>query len=216
MDMQIKQIIEPDGKRSAVRTVLEENFKKVYNDVYVTIPTLENEHFLLRDINENTDVEDLLKVYSDEDALPLFNSDNCVNGFHYTSKEQMKKAIEFWKEEYQKGYYVRWAVIDKKLNQAIGTIELFNRKANDYFNNCGLLRLDLRSDYETKDCIGNILGIIIPKTKEMFACDKIATKANPIAKERISALEYMGFCLSNERLIGHDGTEYDSYFVNEV
>ena len=35
----------------------------------------------------------------------------------------------------------------KNTNCAMGTIELFNRKAKDYFNNCGLLRLDLRSDY---------------------------------------------------------------------
>ncbi len=44
----------------------------------------------------------------------------------------------------------------------------------------------------------------------------IATKAISIAKERIRALEHMGFCLSEEAVIGHDGTKYDSYYVREV
>ena len=118
--------------------------------------------------------------------------------------------------EYQNRYYARWAIIDKNANCAIGTIELFNRRAKDYFNNCGLLRLDLRSDYEKQDTIEDILGIIIPETRDMFACEMIATKAVSIAQERIQALEHMGFCLSEEALIGHDGTKYNSYYVREV
>ena len=177
-------------------------------DVYEQIPVMDSEKFLLREI-EDGDAEDLFKVYSDKDAVPLFNSDNCVNGFCYTS-------ISFWKREYQSRYYVRWAIIDKNANCAIGTIELFNRRAKDYFNNCGLLRLDLRSDYEKQDTIEDILGIIIPETRDMFACEMIATKAVSIAKDRIQALEHMGFCLSEEALIGHDGTKYNFYYVREV
>ena len=189
--------------------------KKMSIDVYEQIPVMESEMFLLREI-EDSDTEDLLKVYSDENAVPFFNSDNCVNGFYYTSIEEMKDTIAFWKREYQSRYYVRWAIIDKSANSAIGTIELFNRKAKDYFNNCGLLRLDLRSDYEKLDTIEDILGIIIPKTRDMFACEMIAIKAISIAKERIEALEHKGFCLSEESLIGHNGTKYDSYYVREV
>lgn len=85
--------------------------------------------------------------------------------------------------------------------------------AEDYFNNCGMLRLDLRSDYEKQDMIEDILAIIIPKTKELFSCEMIATKAIPMAKERIRALENMGFCLSDEFVVGHNGTKYDSYYV---
>lgn len=50
----------------------------------------------------------------------------------------------------------------------------------------------------------------------MFACETIATKAVSMAKERITALEHMGFCLSEEDLMGHDGTKYNSYYVREV
>lgn len=50
----------------------------------------------------------------------------------------------------------------------------------------------------------------------MFICETIATKAVSIAQERIQALEDMGFCLSEEAVIGRDGTKYNSYYVREV
>ena len=90
---------------------------------------------------------------------------------------------------------------------------MFHRDANDYFTNCGLLRLDLRSDYELSAEIIKILTLIIAPAFELFDCDKIATKANPEAVERIRALNDLGFNLSDEKLIGHDGTEYINYFI---
>lgn len=185
-------------------------------DVYAEIPVLENEKFILRKIDEEKDAKDLLKVYSDEKAVPLFNSDNCQGDFYCKTIEQVQSAIEFWKRSYQRKHFVRWSVMDKCSNEVIGTIELFNRNAEDYFDNCGLLRLDLRSDYETKDSIDSILGIIVPETKRLFGCDKIATKAIAIAKQRISVLEQMGFCLSEEVMMGRDGARFDSYYVLEV
>lgn len=184
-------------------------------DVYEQIPVMESDKFLLRKIDD-TDAEDLLKVYSDTVSVPIFNSDNCVDNFYYESIEEMKNTIAYWKREYQRRYYVRWAIVDRRRKCAIGTVEMFNRKAKDYFNNCGLLRLDLRSDYENQDIIENILDIIIREAKEMFECEMIATKAISIAKERIRALESLGFFLSEEALIGPDGTKYDSYYVREV
>ncbi|MGN0637832.1 MAG: GNAT family N-acetyltransferase [Huintestinicola sp.] len=182
-------------------------------NVYEKCPVLENENFLLRSVEEN-DVQDLLSVYSDEKAVPFFNSDNC-NGddFHYTTATQMKQAIDFWLFSYKEKYFVRWSVVDKKTDTAVGTVELFNRRADDFFNNCGLLRLDLRSDYEKADIISDILGIIISPAYELFDCDIIASKAIPAAKERIAAFERYGFTPADEKLIGHDETEYGDYFV---
>ena len=97
----------------------------------------------------------------------------------------------------------------------MGTIELFHREAEDYFTNCGLLRLDIRSDYEITREIVKILELIIEPAYVLFQCDKIATKAIDLAVERISALKRLGFKYSEEKLIGHDGTEYDSYYVLE-
>ena len=181
-------------------------------NVYEKFPVMENDRFLLRALDKGRDAEDLLKVYSDERAVPLFNSDNCTNDFHYDTLEQMSEAIKFWQLSYEQGYFVRWAVVDKCSGEAVGTIELFNRQAEDHFNNCGLLRLDLRSDHETEEDIQNILDLLIPNVKAMFGCDMIATKAVEFANKRISVLERMKFQLSDECIVGQDGTRYGSYY----
>lgn len=181
---------------------------------YEKCPMYENENYLLRMVDAS-DASDLLLVYSDKKAVPFFNSDNC-NGddFHYTSLKRMQEAIAFWQQEYKKKYYVRWTIFDKNVSHAIGTIELFNRKADDYFNNCGLLRLDLRSDYEYEEKIFEILSLIIPSTFELFDCQMIATKVSPFAFERKLAIARLGFIASEEKLIGgHDKKIYTDYCV---
>lgn len=181
---------------------------------YEKCPVYENENYLLR-LVEESDVPDLLLVYSDEKAVPLFNSDNC-NGddFHYTSLERMQSAVEFWKQAHQNKWFVRWSIIDKDSRQAVGTIELFNRSADDYFNDCGLLRLDLRSDYERTDSILDILSLIVPPTFELFECRMIATKVPSFATERKAAVQKLGFTLSEEAMIGsNDGVRYTDYYV---
>lgn len=180
---------------------------------YEKCPVFENENYLLRFV-EADDAPDLLLVYSDEKAVKLFNSDNCVDNFHYTSLERMQKAIEFWQLEYQKKYYVRWTIFDKNVHHAIGTVELFNRKADDYFNDCGLLRMDLRSDYEQTDKISELLSLILVPAFDLFECQMIATKVPAFAVERKIAVEKSGFVLSGEKLTGgHDQKSYTDYYV---
>ena len=146
--------------------------------------------------------------------MPLFNSDNCHgDDFHYTSLERMRSAMDFWRYSYEHRCFVRWAIVDKACGEVIGTIELFRREADDFFTDCGLMRLDLRSDYEHEGDIWEILERIVPEAYALFDCGMIATKAVPAAKERICALERLGFTRSDEKLIGHDGAEYGDYFV---
>lgn len=187
---------------------------------YDKCPVLENDNYMLR-LVEAGDAPDLLRVYSDEKAVPFFNSDNC-NGddFHYTTLERMQSAIDFWLWAYKDRGFVRWAIVDRHARQAVGTIELFNRRASegqkprDYFNECGLLRLDLRSDHEETEKIGEILSLIVPLTYELFACQMVATKIPPAAAKRKEAAEQMGFRLSEEKLIGGDDNKvYGDYYV---
>ena len=180
---------------------------------YEKCPVYENENYLLRMVRKE-DKEDLLKVYSDEKAVPFFNSDNCGgDDFHYTTESRMEQAIEYWIWEYNRQGFVRWTIVSKTVNEATGTIELFNRKADDYFTNCGLLRLDLRSDYEREGNIFEILSLIIPSVFKLFKCEKSATKIPPCASERKLAIVRLGFVASEEKLIGHDRTVYADYYV---
>ena len=54
------------------------------------VTILNNERFILR-LFQDEDCNDLLKVYSDKNALPFFNSDNCDgDNFYYATEERMK------------------------------------------------------------------------------------------------------------------------------
>ena len=183
-------------------------------DVYEICPVMEDENYLLRYVSDD-DCEALLRVYSDPLALPFFNSDNCHgDNFFYDTPERMKQAIDFWHYSYREKFFVRWAVISKKANCAVGTIELFHRDSDkDYFTDCGLLRLDLRSDCEKEEMVKEILSLILTPSFELFDCTMIATKAVPQAKERIAALKALGFASCSEKLVGENNTEYGDYLV---
>ena len=65
-------------------------------NIYKTCPILESEKFMIR-LFKDDDCDDLLKVYSDKNALPFFNSDNCDgDNFYYATKERMEESIRFW------------------------------------------------------------------------------------------------------------------------
>lgn len=172
--------------------------------LYKNFPVIDDIHFSLR-YTTSEDCADLLKVYSDEKAVPLFNSDNC-NGddFHYTTMERMKQALDFWRFSHENRYFVRWTITDKTINEAIGTVELCGGKER------GILRLDLRSDYEKKDVISDLLWLCDVLFDHF---DTVVTKAVPSATERIAALNKFGFVPYCEKIVGHDGTEYGDYYV---
>lgn len=200
-------------KTLAAAIILKYIFSMICADVYKECPVFKSGSYLLRAVKDE-DASQLLLVYSDKKAVPFFNSDNCHgDNFYYTTMERMKQAIDFWKQSYQNGWFVRWTVVDKAAERAIGTIEIFRREADDYFTDCALLRLDVRSDYEKTETIQQILKPVLHPAPQLFGCSKIATKAVPFATERIAALKELGFSASPEKLIGHDGTLYGDYFV---
>ena len=102
-------------------------------DVYVECPVLGNGAFLLQR-TVMADAQELLEVYSDEKAVPFFNSDNC-NGdnFFYRTLEQMQAEINFWEASYRSRAFVRWSIFDRSSGRAVGTIEMFCRMADDFF-----------------------------------------------------------------------------------
>jgi len=177
---------------------------------------IENNPFRLR-IVEFKDAKDLLEVYSDLKALQLFNSDNCHgDDFHYETVQRMKEAISFWLENSKNKHFIRLCIIDKKINVAIGTIELFQRRSEDYYNGKAIMRLDLRSDYEKSKYIKNILQLIIPHIYTICHSDFVTIKIPVFANERSQAIEDLDFKSEEEYLIGTDGTQYGHYYTKKV
>lgn len=182
-------------------------------NVYDVCPSFESDRWLLR-LTTKEDSEELLSVYSDKNALPFFNSDNCHgDNFYYPTRERMDSAIDFWIYSYGEGYFVRWTIIDKKVEKAVGTIELFHRESDGNFGEVGVLRLDLGSAYEREDTISEILSIIIEPAYELFDCDEIISKVPIYAVERIEAFSKFGFTKSEVCLNGLENKKYYDYWI---
>ncbi len=182
-------------------------------DVYENCPILENKRFLLR-YTTLEDTKDLVRVYSDKNALPFFNSDNCHGeNFYYKDEAEMTDAIKFWHSSYASRSFVRWTIIDKNMNEAVGSVELFHRTADDAFNGTGVLRIDVKNECETVDILYSIFNLIVSSAYEYFDCDEIITKVPVYAIDRIVAAEKAGFIKSDEYLIGtFDGYPYKDYW----
>jgi RimJ/RimL family protein N-acetyltransferase len=166
-------------------------------DPYQQCPIYQSKHFLLR-LVAPTDAQDLLSCYSDPLAAPLFNSDNCTSDFIYHTHEEMQDCINFWLDEYAKGYYIRFSIIDTSTQKAIGTIECFTKQETyKKFKKVAVLRLDLVSAYETTAILSELLQLIDKHFFDCFTVNTIITKAVPLSQARISVLSEMGYIKLN-------------------
>lgn len=182
--------------------------------IYEICPSFENEKFLLRMVADE-DCDDLLAVYSDKNALPFFNSDNC-NGdiFYYDTKKKMMDAISFWRYSYDNQWFARLSIVEKTISKVIGTIELCYRVSEDAFNGMAILRFDVGSDYEREATLCGIISLIVPQTYDLLECTEIITKAPSYAIERINAIQKFGFAKSEYLLTGGcDGYAYNGYWT---
>jgi len=180
-------------------------------DIYKECPIYKTEILTLK-LTSLDDVAELLKCYSDEKAVPLFNSDNC-NGdyFHYTTIERMKEAVDFWKYSYEHRYFVRLTVFFNATREKIGTVEIFKREAVDEFNHFGILRIDLQNKYEKQLYIDEILQISNQNFYKDFEVESILTKAIINATERIASLKNKGYVQIDKKFM-----IYDDYFVRTI
>ena len=153
-------------------------------NVYEQCPIYETESFVLR-LVKSEDAKALLSCYSDKENTKKFNSDYCTSDFYYTTEEEMRHCIRFWLDEYEKKYYVRFAIIPKLENQAIGTVEIFG-------GDSGVLRIDLARKYNSEDKFIEIVRLAIDSFINDFDIGSIKIKTSNI-QERISCLESLGF-----------------------
>ena len=182
-------------------------------NIYESCPTLESEKYIIR-LFKDEDCDDLLKVYSDKNALPFFNSDNCDgDNFYYSTKERMSEALAFWHMSYENGWFARLSIVDKATSGIIGTVELCLRISDDAFNHMGVLRVDVRSDFEEETVLYDIFSLVTPKLEDLLGCKGVLTKAPIYAVERIKAIQKAGFTKSEHLLMGKNGYAYDGYWT---
>src|SRR5690554_51947 len=155
---------------------------------YDSCPTYESESFILRLVSLE-DVDDLLSCYSNPEAQAIFNSDYCTSDFCYSTLDEMEMCIKGWLDAYKNKDFVRFSIIDKQNDKAVGTVEIFGSEENHGYS---VLRIDIHPQYENKEYIEELLGIA-DSFFHNFGCYRIVTKAVPEATERILALMKHGY-----------------------
>jgi len=161
------------------------------NNPYKQYPVIDTANFTLRLVSEE-DAIDLLVCYSDPKAQELFNIDGFPANCNFTTADEMINCIKFWLMEYSQKRYVRFAVVDKTTNRAIGTIEMFGSESGT-----GILRIDLASNYEKPAFLDELLEACIANFYDLFDVGCIATKAIDKATKRINSLKNAGFQVKN-------------------
>jgi len=186
--------------------------KKMNIDPYKCCPEYESKDFVLRLVKKE-DVKELLACYSDKESQKIFNDDNCTSDFKYSTVEEMSDCVNMWIDSYKHGYFVRFSIINKNSNKAIGTIEIFSRHGTVETNkNEGILRLDISSKYESTKYLDQLLSIANLHFYNDFGFEIMISKAIPYAKERITSLMENGFTL----LSGEGVTKYyKNYFIRK-
>lgn len=184
--------------------------------IYERFTPLENDRYILT-LTKPEDCEGLFKVYSDKNALPFFNSDNCDgDNFYYATEQRMREALDFWAYAYEMRWFARLTVTDKLCSAVIGTAELCLRVSDDAFDNTCILRLDLRSDREDEETIYELFSLLLPELPSLIGGDAVITKVPIYAVERAKAAERAGFTKAKEYLIGKTGYPYDGYRIRSV
>ena len=147
-------------------------------------PVYETGRFLMRKLEEK-DTEELFACYSDPEAARFFNGDCCGDDFYYTDIEKFRNCVEYWLSRYEAGDFVRWSIQDKERQLLIGTVEVCpSLKYAVDGKTMGILRIDLKSDYERQDVLEELLDVLLKHVYEDFQVASVLMKIQKGADER--------------------------------
>lgn len=153
-------------------------------NIYEKCPVYETASFMLRLVRLE-DAQSLLARYSDEKAVSKINDDSCTSDFYYTTIEEMEDSIKFWLKEYNEHRYVRFAIIPKTFNYAVGTVEIFGGEF-------GVLRIDIAVRYDKEEYIEEFIRLAVLQWIRDFQIGSLKIKVSN-APERIPLLKKYGF-----------------------
>ena len=174
---------------------------------YIKCPEYETKNFILRLVSME-DAEDLLLCYSDPEAQKFFNSDNCTSDFRYSTLEEMNACIGFWLDSYKNRYFLRFSIVCKNISKAVGTIEIFGGEHGGESAEFGVLRIDIRHEYENEEALTELISASDSFFYDVYV-EMFITKAIPEAVHRINALLKNGYTPTP---IG-DGTRREFYYM---
>lgn len=167
-------------------------------DVFTVCPEYKTEHFKIRKL-EAGDAEGLFSCYSDPEAARFFNGDCCGDDFYYTDKDKFRGCVEYWLSRYEARDFVRWSIQDKDKKKLIGMIEVCpSLKYAVDGKMMGILRIDLKSEYEQWPVLKELMDILVCHIYEEFEVTSIIMKIQKDAGERQKLIKKYQFVAAKE------------------
>lgn len=181
---------------------------------FETCPVYETEKLIFTKIKLE-DAIDLFEVYSDLVTRHHMNNDNCGGEWQCNTIEIIEQGIKSWEQEYLDKFYIRWTVTLKSINKAIGTIELapVPNISRFFDGNCntGILRVDIKSNFETEDIFTEIYSMVKNQMFSDFQIKKIITKCNVEEEQRVFGLKRCKF----QKLEDYKIIPYKNYYITK-
>lgn len=177
---------------------------------FVECPVYETERFLIRKLEEK-DTEELFACYSNPEAAKFFNGDCCGDDFFYTDMEKFKTCVAYWISRYEAQDFVRWTIQDKEKQCLIGTIEVCpSLKYAVDGKVMGILRIDLRSEYEKQDILEELMDVLLKHIYEDFQVASVLMKIQKGAKERQKFIQKYHFVSAKDEC----NISFSDYYVS--
>ena len=167
-------------------------------NVFSVCPEYETAHFKIRKLKVE-DADELFLCYSDPEAARFFNGDCCGDDFYYTDKDRFQECVEYWLSRYEAQDFVRWSIQDKEKKSLIGTVELCpSLKYAVDGKMMGILRIDLKSEYEKQAVLEELVDILMVHIYEDFQVASVIMKIQKEAEERQKLIKKYQFISAKE------------------
>lgn len=178
-------------------------------DVFCACPEYNTGHFKIRKL-EKGDAEELFACYSDPEAARFFNGDCCGDDFYYTDMKQFRECVEYWLNRYELQDFVRWSIQDKERERLIGTIEVCpSLKYAVDGRRMGILRIDLKSEYERLDVLKELMDVLLENVYEDFEVSSVIMKIQKDAGERQKLIKEYQFVNAKDEC----SISLDDYYI---
>lgn len=177
--------------------------------VFEKCPEYQSEHFYIRQM-KMTDADELFQCYSNPKAAKYFNGDCCSDDFYYTDYSKFQMCMEYWEERYRAKDFVRFTILNREKEEAIGMIEICPSYKYSADGFCmGILRMDLRPEYEIEEAVQELLNLILENVYSDFGVKSVIIKAQEYAHVRRKALKKLHFVSAKEEC----NISFNDYFI---
>ena len=167
-------------------------------NAFSVCPEYETEHFKIRKLKAE-DADELFLCYSDPEAARFFNGDCCGDDFYYTDKDKFQECVKYWLSRYEARDFVRWSIQDKDTKSLIGTVEVCpSLKYAVDGKMMGILRIDLKSEYEYWTVLKELMDVLVCHIYEDFEVVSIIMKIQKDAAGRQKLLKEYQFVNAKE------------------